>query len=297
MKKLIYFSLSLLLVTTTIFTSCKKSSSTTINGPSIHLNTGTGYISGNQTVTNSTPILIGIIASAGDGNLTKFEALRTFNSKSKIVKDSTFSSKSFTYDINTFAQGSVGQETWVFTIHDSNGDSASVTFIITTTPPNAPGPINDYSSKTLGAQISSSGNAFASTNGIVYILADAKTNSALIDWVYYWDAIGEGTLSAPSDSAAALQYNNGSNGIQNWQVRNATKFKILTGAFTWSKIVNDSLITIENQSGVNLSKVNNLTVGNIIAFKTAAGKEGLILIDAITNDVTGTITFDVKVQQ
>jgi hypothetical protein len=296
MKKLTYVFLALLFAGATFTMSCKKSSSTVV-GPSLHLLTGSGYISSNVSVQEATSLLFGISATAGDGKLTRCFVQRTSQGKAKTAKDTTISVTSFNYDLHAFALASVGTETWTFTIYDSNGGSAATSLTITTTLPNPSGPINTYSTKIMGAQISSSGNFFASSNGTVYLLADAKTNSALIDWAYFYDAINQGTLAAPTDTAAIAAYNNGANGIPNWSVRNATLFKLVTVPYFWTDIVNDSIIVIENKSGVTLSKINNLSVGNLIAFKTAAGKEGMIRVDALTPDVTGTITIDVKVQQ
>lgn len=181
MKKLTYLFLSIILVGATFIMSCSKSSSTSVNGPTIHLIVGSGYTSSDQSVPINTPLLFGISATAGDGNLKRLFVQRTFNSKTSTPIDSAFSATSFTYDLHTLAVGGDGTETWVFTIFDNNGASSAVTLIITTTLPNTAGPIFTYSTSTtvLGAQISTSGSSLAPSNGTIYSLADAKINSAL----------------------------------------------------------------------------------------------------------------------
>lgn len=296
MKKISYIFLAILLVGLISIMSCKKSNKNSL-GPSIHLLIGTGYISSGVSIQITTSLLFGISATAGDGKLTRFSVQRTFKGRLKTERDSVINVTSFNYNLRSYAEGLAGIENWVFKIYDSNGNSAAITLTISTTLPPAPGPINTYSTKILGAQISNSGNSFASSNGTVYSLADAKTNSALIDWVYFYDAIDQGTLCAPADTDATEAYNNGTNGIPYWPVRNATLFKLFTDAYIWTNIINDSILVIENKTDVTLLKINQISIGNLIAFKTAEGKLGMIKVNALTPDETGTITIDVKVQQ
>lgn len=133
MKKLMYLFLSIILVGATFIMSCSKSSPTPVNGPAIHLNVGSGYTSSDQSVKINTPLLFGISATAGDGNLKRLFVQRTFKSKTSTPIDSVFSATSFTYDLHTVAMGADGPETWVFTIFDNNGSSSAVTLTITTT--------------------------------------------------------------------------------------------------------------------------------------------------------------------
>jgi hypothetical protein len=99
-------------------------------------------------------LLFGIAATAGDGNLNRFLVKRTFQGKTTTVKDSSFIAASFNYDLHTFAMGTAGTETWVFTIFDNNGSSSAVTLTITTTIPTSVGPIFIYSTKVLITQTS-----------------------------------------------------------------------------------------------------------------------------------------------
>lgn len=297
MKKLTSLFLSIILVGITFIMSCSKSSDTTTNGPVIHFVAGAGYTSGDQTVQITTPLKFGITATAGDSKLKRFFVQRTFKGKTTTEKDSSFSANAFNYDLYTSAQGADGQESWVFTIFDNNGGSAAVSLIITTTLPAASGPIFTYTTKILGAQTNNLGSSFASANGTVYKLDAAKINCATVDWVYFYGAVNLATLCAPSDPNAASVYNDPTNGVGTWSVRNATVFKEVTDAINWPNITNDSIIVVQNQSGVTLPFINNLSIGKILAFKTAAGKKGMIQVTALTPDATGTITINVKVQQ
>jgi hypothetical protein len=302
MKKIIYLFTALLIAGTTVFLSCSKSSddTTTPAVPSIHFLAGTDYISADKTVAIGSPLLFGISATISDGKLKRFLVQRIFSGKTTTAYDTSFSSSSYTVDLHAIAKLATGAETWNFTIFDNNGATAAVTLVITTTNTSAPGPIFSYATKVLGAQSSATGSSFASSNGTVYNLADAKTNSSLIDWVYFSGAVDHETLCAPSDPDAAAVFNNAINGVGTWSTRNATLFKTVTDAITWDNVVNDSIIVLENQSGVTNSKItdlNNLTLPAYLAFRTVTGKQGLIRITSIIPDITGSITIDVKVQQ
>ncbi|MCX6249061.1 MAG: hypothetical protein NTW10_15150 [Bacteroidetes bacterium] len=259
MKKLVVLFLSLFIMGAIFISSCKKSSSTPgVTYSQIGFKTGSGYISSNQTIQGTSTLLFGINASGGDYILKRFLVMRTFKTKPSVVKDTSFTLSSFSYDLHTIARPIAGDENWDFKIFNSRGDSLTLSLVITTTSPPPAGPIFKWATKVIGAQISTSGNFFSSSDGIVHSMKDAKINAARIDWAYFYDA---------GDQA------------------------------TWPTITNDSMIVIQNQSGVTLPKITNLGVNEYYAFTTAGGKKGMIKIDAVTPDVTGTITIDVKVQQ
>jgi len=259
-----------------------------------------GYISGDITVDVNSAIKFGITARATSGTVKRCYIYRTITGKpAQKVLDTTFTAAItvFATDINTTALGAAGTEKWDFTVTDSNGGSATVSVTITTTVPTTYGPIFSYPTKVLGAQTSATGSSFASSNGTVYSLADAKINSALIDWVYFYGATNFATICAPNDADAAAVFNNATNGVATWATRNATVFKTATGIGNWNSITNDSTILAQTSSGVTGSKVNNLATGYFLAFITATGKKGLIKVNSLTPDATGSIDIDVKVQQ
>jgi hypothetical protein len=298
MKKLVLLSLSLFLMFAIFFSSCKKSSSTPgVTNSQIGFKTGSGYISSNQTIQGASSLLFGINASGGDYILKRFLVMRTFKTKASVVKDTSFTLSSFNYDVHSVARSAAGDENWDFKIFNSKGDSLTLSLVITTTIPPPAGPIYSWETKVIGAQISTSGKFFSSSDGIVHTMSDAKINAARIDWAYFYDAGDQATICAPSDSYAAEIYNDPTDGIPTWGVRNPTVFKKITDYIDWPSITNDSMLVIQNQSGVTLPKITDLGVDEYYAFTTANGKKGMIRIDAITPDVTGTITVDVKVQK
>lgn len=298
MKKLVVLFLSLFIMGAIFISSCKKSSSTPgVTYSQIGFKTGSGYISSNQTIQGTSTLLFGINASGGDYILKRFLVMRTFKTKPSVVKDTSFTLSSFSYDLHTIARPIAGDENWDFKIFNSRGDSLTLSLVITTTSPPPAGPIFKWATKVIGAQISTSGNFFSSSDGIVHSMKDAKINAARIDWAYFYDAGDQATICSPGDPFASEIYNDPTDGIPAWAVKNATVFKKVTDYVDWPTITNDSMIVIQNQSGVTLPKITNLGVNEYYAFTTAGGKKGMIKIDAVTPDVTGTITIDVKVQQ
>jgi len=299
MKKIAFLFFAFLFASTTFFMSCSKSddSTTTPALPSIHFLAGTGYTSSNQSVLISTPLKFGISASSSDSKLKRFFVQRTFEGKTITAYDTTFSSSTYTVDLTTNAQGAAGTEIWVFTVFDNNNGSAAVTLTITTTVPTTYNPITGYTNTILGSWNNSSiGSSFASSNGNVYKLAEAKANYTLIDWLYYYGVTNSATIAAPDD-ADAISVFSGANGLSTWTHRNTTRFKKVTTVFDWNIVQNDSLILLETQSGVTLTGVTQLAVNDVLSFITEPGKKGLLKVKAITTGDAGTITYDVKVQQ
>jgi hypothetical protein len=199
--------------------------------------------------------------------------------------------------VNATANSQVGQEKWYFKVTDKNNQTKEISFTITTEAVTTYGPINEFSMKILGAQDNATGSSFASIDGTVYSITDAKANAAKIDWLYFYGATNLATLASPNDADAASVFNNATWGLQTWSVRNNTLFKKVTDPVDWNGIVNDSLILINTASGVTNTKSNNLVVNNYLSFITASGKKGMIKVESIDGTQTGTITISVKVQQ
>jgi hypothetical protein len=298
MKKTLVFFLSVILTGSVFISSCKKSSSDpVVNNPELILKNTSGYISSNQSVPLSSPLLFGVTAKGGDWFLTRFLVTRTFRTKVNIVKDSVVNTPSLNFDILASSLPIAENETWIFKVFTSRGDSLAVSIVITTLNPPPAGPIFTWSAKVVGAQISTSGHFLASSSGTVYSIVDAKINAALIDIVYFWDPADNAIIAGPGDASAQTAYNDPTDGISTWPVKNSTLFKKVTDNIDWPKITNDSMLVVQNQSGVTLSRISQIASTEFYAFTTAGGKKGMIQIRALSPEATGTVTLDVKVQQ
>jgi len=290
MKKLSFVFAMALLASMPFLTSCNKDTTP----PTMNFIGGGDYISADVSVVANSAIKAGVNAQSGSSKLTRFQIVRTFNNIPTTVLDSVISTETFNITVEGFARDEAGVERWSFTITDKDGETATLAFNVTTTV----GSIKSYTEKILGSYDNATlGSSFASADGTIYKLAEAKANAAKIDWMYFYGATNQATLAAPNDPDA-IDVFSGSNGPDTWSVKNATKFAKVTfpAGTTWDGITNDIPI-INLASGVAESKVNMLTVGQIVAFKTAAGKMGLIKIEAITGTGAGSITYSVKVQE
>jgi hypothetical protein len=303
MKQMSYLFLILFVTTSIFYTSCKKDDDTPEQKYfTFILNAGTGYISGDVTLNTGEQFKVGILANSATGQtLTRLLVTRIFNGKPDQVFDTTLTDIQINYDYHSITNNEVGVETWQFTIYQSAGDSISHQFNITTE--TVAGPINTYDQVTLGAQINTIGHAFSSSDGSIYLLPNAKANSAKVDFLYYFSFDHFATLASPDDDGAAHVYLDGGtyvspgpNALLNWPIRNATRMKKITDTIDWDAIVDDTRL-IELTQGAVASQEFELDKANYVAFITAAGKKGLIRVNGIFQEDDGTIDLSVKIQQ
>lgn len=293
MKKLTFFLAVLVMGTLPFITSCGTDDEGT--PPSIMFNAAPGYTASDVTVPANTQLKVGIIASSTSAKLTNMKITQTLNGTQTTIHDSTFSSDAYNIDFGINAPSQALSVKFTFKITAADGESAEVSLSITTTA----GEITTYNQKILGSyENTTTGSSFASADGTVFSLADAKTNAAKVDWMYYYGSSSNlATLVAPIDATASSVFS-GTNGPANWTVRNDTKLGKVTlpTGVTWDNITTDAEI-IPLATGLTDTKVNLLAVGQIVSFKTAAGKMGLIKVEAISGTTAGSITYAVKVQK
>ena len=153
---------------------------------------------------------------------------------------------------------------------------------------------------------------YSSTEGKTYSYAEGGTNSAKIDFGYYWDTTGRSSSSTTDDlkhtiySLSAAQPQLAYYDISTW-TKNVTLLKkmptsvnFVSGLTSGGAI--QTLIGGNMTSGTS-SKVTTVSTtagSNVIGFKTAAGKFGAILIRYVNGDSpnkTTQIEVDVKVQK
>lgn len=300
--------LILFIITGAFFvTSCGSSSNDDPAVPTINFKTGDGYTSANATLAPGTEFTVGVTARGNEGAvLTKVTvSVEQEGVNPQTIHDSTINVANYDLDYIITAPISAATVKYIFTAVDNKQQKSQISLTITTTA-SIGGAIVEYSDIILGGQKNVDlGSSFASSNGKIYKLAEAKANSALIDWIYAYDASKEAMLGAPADAEIQAIYGDGISAPMNWDTKNNTKFKVvdMPAGTTWASITNDAVI-VELAKNAEDSKVSYLGAGKYIVFKTVDNKSGIILIKDIAvggpkpgTYPAGTITYSVKVQK
>lgn len=301
MRKLNYL-LGLIILTGLVFASCSKDEDP--NPPTInfkggtHVGTGMDYVDGDITLTTAEQFMVGLTASAdSDTKLKNIKVVRNFENVISITQfDSTFNESSFAIDVIFLAYPTAGTEVWTFTATDKNDNQTSINFTITTEAVSSG--IIEYTDKILGSHQSNTGSSFASFDGSVYSLADAKANADKIDFLYFYGATNLATIAAPDDSDAALVFFDATNGLQTWSVLNNTRFKDagITSVQFDAVLTSTELFVIASQPAPDASKANELEVDDVLAFLTADSKYGLLKVTNIVDGAAGEIEISVKIE-
>lgn len=287
MRKNFFFLLLVFAVASTVLVSCNKDENTDPQVPSINFVGGSGYVSTDGTYPVNTLLKVGINAAANTtsgSKLTKLVVTRTFNNVPTTVLDSTISVSNFNIEANFYTASVAGTERFAVKVTDADGESNEISFNITTTPVEAT--VSIYTAILMGGQSNLNiGSFWSSSNNTVYKQADAALNQNKVDLVYFYGTENKASLAAPDEATLGTVWASGYFG--DWTIRNATRFKKTTGV-NWDAITttDDDLIN-ENATGLSLSMVNQLQVGDIVAFETAAtsanaSKKGLYKVIEIT---------------
>ena len=286
----------MLLVGSMLFVGCNKD---TTNDTAISFAGDTGFTATDATVTAGGAFTVKWTATSST-NMGYFSILKDGSAYDVWSQKEIPNASKSTYidQVTITVPLTTGTYTYAFVVFDnSKVELARKSIVITVA---AAGTINSYTDKIIGGSGNATiGSSFASADGTIYLLAAAKTNSSKIDFIYFYGDVNLATLAAPSDVDVATVFT-GTNGISTWSVKNATKIQKVSIDFT-------SITTpagIPDVSSTGASKVNNLAIGDVLAFQTAstssnANKKGLIKVTAITtgsND-SGSITIQVKVAQ
>jgi hypothetical protein len=293
MKTIKLFFIAFAVIAVGFFTSCADE--TVATGPTIDFIAGDGILTSDASVETGVDFTFKWLVTQGTAKLASF-TIRLSNTDVTGFPNTDIADNYS--DLLTTSQATAGIYAYTFIATDKDGLEDSKTITVTVTNPVVVPTIDTYTDKILGADNNATlGSSFASVDGSVYILADAKTNSSKVDFVYFYGATNLATLAAPSDvDGAQVVFSS----ITTWTTINATALEStsLTAA-EFDLIDSESQITAPAGTA---TKVNNLAVGNVLAFKTAAtsanpSKKGLIKVTALTTEKTGSITITVKVQK
>ncbi len=213
------------------------------------------------------------------------------DTKTSGFTNSTSDNYSYKYSVPQTAAGKELKFTVVVTDSKERVTTANHTVKVDVT-----GSVRTQSAKLVYGQESLLGGSFYATEltGTVYKQADAKTNAAKVDFLYFYGATNMATIAAPSDADAKTIYNNGTTGLQTWSKTNNTKFKEVT--MTKAEFDAATFTSIETAAtGATVTKINNIAATKVIGFITEGGKKGLIFVNAVTGTSAGNIDITVKI--
>ena len=292
MKKLSLLTVFILFAFIGFFSGCEDITEDT--APTLEF-FGGNYIDEDVTVVPGGVLAFSWLATKGSSNLASFLIERDGVTLTG-YPDEDIPNDNYQGTVELEAPLTKAAYVYKFTVTDNNDLSASESFTITV----SGGPIKTWTT-TLGSHQSNTGSSFASITGEVFQMTEAKANSTLIDFMYYYGASNLATIAAPDDADAATVFT-GTAALSTWTTKNSTRFKTtsLTAA-NFDAITDDSDI-VANATGAADTDENQLAVGNVIAFMTDPGKAGgskmgLIKITTINTGAGGSMVIAVKVQE
>jgi hypothetical protein len=231
----------------------------------------------------------------GDAKLTHLSIKAQVGNENVTVVDSVLNKGIFNggaeevdYVYNTTVN--VVDKTITFTTTDKNENMTS--FTVTVSPKKAAANTYTVSSVTLmGAQANATiGSFYSVATGDVFLLKDAKTNTGLIDFVYYYGVTNKATICAPSDATIndathGIKY--GGSLLSALGMTNKTVFYQVTGGSTTYDDWYGDAITAVGQSST--TDATQLEAGNYYAFKTQAGTTGAFYVQGVQSGTNGQI--------
>jgi hypothetical protein len=148
----------------------------------------------------------------------------------------------------------------------------------------------------------------AATNGELYSFTTGASKSAEIDFGMLFDTTGKSTPAITTDDAkfsiyalSATQQQLNFYDISSW-TKNATIFKKVT-APAFNTLTSAGAIRTGNNTNLasgTSNKITQLVSGNMVAFKTVSGKQGVLLVNFVNgNDESqpSYINVDVKIEK
>jgi len=291
MKKRLFFAFMMLVSASMLFTSCSKDDGK--GAPTLNFKTGTGYTSANATVNYNDTVKIGIVATSnGSDNIVKL----VLKADDQVIMDSTLNAIQVSLDFN-IVKGASASETWKFSVTYAAGKVTESNIVLSR--PSTE--IASYSAVKLGAQDNTTDPSFFSTSdGTTYFQSAAFNNQAKIDMFCFYENTTSHqnftTLGAPGSNITGIF--SGNTAPDNYTVKNLTYFvKTTLTAAQFEAITNDEVILQSYDPSNQFKKAKNLQAGDVWAFKTQAGKFGVLKVTSVVPETNGSLEMAVKIQK
>ncbi len=304
MNKIIYLIFAVVLLTT----ACKKQTDPIdVSNATITLqNAGTGFVVDNITVNPNDSIFFSYtVTSNKDMKFVSIQKNPT-NQTAFIVRDTltTTQKNNYTAVKRLRADSINGSAIYHIVAHDKDGKYIGHKALVVTTK-------SDYDYYTF--RLLQVPDSTAKTNtcymdatkGIMYSYTSGTTKSADIDFGLMYDTTGKASSSTTDDlrfclyALSAPQGQLPYNDISTW-TKNATIMKKITSP-TFTTITSGGLIKTTcntNLTSGTTNKITQLVAGNMVAFRTASGKQGILLVNFANGNnenATSYLNVDVKI--
>lgn len=288
-----YFFTLLILLSLGLLSSCEDTGEEVIiePGPSITLSRTSATVTAGEAAT----VDYSVIAES------RLEVIRIYRENTLFDEVTDFVNNDSHTDILSYTTNSDEAGTTVtfrFEAEDRKDRVSNETFTITVEEDIPEIPVLSYEATLLGAQNNANtGSFYDADENQVYLLNGARENAATIDFVYYYGATNLATLASPDDPTIEEVLPQ----IEQFSVRNntavrrtdlsASDFDAIgsTDGFQISTIFETGTAPTEE------TRVNELSEGDVFAFRTADEQEGLVRVSDIEGTGAGRITIDVKV--
>lgn len=251
-------------------------------GPSIVLKGGQGYVSSDVTIAPGDVIRIGITCQASpvtSAKLTRFKLSITNNDLTTVPVDINPDSGTYIWD-QTLTFTSAGINTIKFEVTDANGMTGSITLVIIV---EAETEVARYNNIELGSTNDPYGSFFSTSEGVVYTISQtyaAPANQAKIDFLFFKGITNANTIASPDDADANTIVELK---LSQWTHKNQTRFNPTNITAAQFDAIGDNYefpaFNMEQQT----TKMNNLTEGQVLLFKTHNNKLGLVKVIDLYN--------------
>lgn len=269
-------------------------------GPTMNFLGDAGYTATDATLAAGSEFTVGIVASH-DVRIDKLEIRVSLDGSGQLIPsncticDSTINDKELRVDYTATVQNTPGTETWSFTVIDKDGFATTKEIVITRT--KKPEPIR-FLDVSLGNQANASlGSSYSLSEFLVYLLADAKTNSAKVDLIYVKDDTEGDILCAPSSDYAS-EHLMGASGVSSWSTRNETKIRktsLTAGQFDAMSDSQELIDALNNNSSAGI-EIEQVSVNDVyvVVPESAGSRPALVKVVSISGDDSITLKIAVE---
>lgn len=167
-------------------------------------------------------------------------------------------------------------------------------------------PLKEYEDMLLGGQRNTENGHFLKTKtGQTYFSPGVAAICAEIDLLLFVSGAATGVnITAPSFANASIVYSaahsNATDALSAWPVRNATQLKRLAGMSSSdfkTLSTDEEVVQLFEDGGETTDNVNRIAVDDVIALKTVDDRYGILWVKELPAGNTGSIRFDLKMQE